>query len=154
MTLYYVDSSVLVKRHVREQGSIWVRDLLSLSSGNLIITARISLTEVYSALNRLVRENRLLLQEYTQVQQDCAAVFATEYQSIGLSLTIENRARVLLEAYPLRAYDAVQLASALVARDEFIAQGILPMHFLSADNRLLDAARGKGMSVDNPNDHF
>ncbi len=34
MPIYYADSSVLVKRHVLENGSQWVRDLFDRSSEN------------------------------------------------------------------------------------------------------------------------
>lgn len=35
---YYADSSVLVKRHVGEVGTEWVRAITDPSAGNLIIT--------------------------------------------------------------------------------------------------------------------
>ncbi len=150
MGVYYADSSVLV---VRERGTAWVRALMSPASGNLIITARVSAIEVYSALNRLVREQRLSLQDYDQLQGDFAAVLVAEYEWVELSPFVEDRARVLLETHPLWAYDAVQLASALFAHATLVAQGVSSMHFLSADIRLLAAARSEGLQVDNPDDH-
>lgn len=48
MADYYADSSVLVKRHVNETGAAWFRALCSPEAGNTIITARISMAEVYS----------------------------------------------------------------------------------------------------------
>jgi hypothetical protein len=53
MAYYYADSSVLVKRHVHEMGTAWFRALAEPTAGNVIITTRISMVEVYSALNRL-----------------------------------------------------------------------------------------------------
>jgi hypothetical protein len=46
MADYYADSSVLVKRPVQEIGAAWFRALADPPTGNLIITARISLVEV------------------------------------------------------------------------------------------------------------
>ena len=59
MADYYADSSVLVKRHVQETGAAWFRQLADPATGNVIITARISAIEVYSALSRRRREARL-----------------------------------------------------------------------------------------------
>jgi len=57
------------------------------------------------------------------------------------------------ERYPLRAYDAVQLASAIFARSGMQAAGASPLSFLSADTRLLTAAQAEGFVTDNPNLH-
>lgn len=48
MADYYADSSVLVKRHVNEIGSTWVRALVDPAAGNVMITSRVSIVEVYS----------------------------------------------------------------------------------------------------------
>jgi hypothetical protein len=47
---YYADSSVLIKRHVQEIGTEWVQAITTPAAGNVIITARVSIVEVYSAL--------------------------------------------------------------------------------------------------------
>ena len=62
-----------------------------------------------------------------------------------------DRARRVLEQHPLRAYDAVQLASGLVANDVLLAAAIPPLTFLSADTRLLNAAALEGLTTDDPN---
>jgi predicted nucleic acid-binding protein len=59
----------------------------------------------------------------------------------------------LLERHPLRAYDAVHLATALGAQEFLDAQGYPPLTFLSADERLNRAAGDEGLAVDNPNHH-
>ncbi len=56
MTDYYVDSSVLVKRHIYEPGTAWFQSLVRSPYKHLIITSEISLVEIYSALNRRLRE--------------------------------------------------------------------------------------------------
>jgi hypothetical protein len=53
----------------------------------------------------------------------------------------------------LRAYDAVQLASAIFARSGMQAAGGAPPIFLSADSRLLTAAQAEGFVTDDPNLH-
>jgi hypothetical protein len=59
----------------------------------------------------------------------------------------------LLERYVLRAYDAVQLASAIEARRQLLVAETVGPVFLAADNRLLVAAQAEGFVVDNPNNH-
>ena len=58
-----------------------------------------------------------------------------------------------LERYPLRAYDAVQLASALLTRDTLQTIGLPPLTFLAADDRLLAVAQAEGLATDNPSAH-
>jgi len=151
MADYYADSSVLVKRHVRESGSDWFRTMADPASGQVITTARISQVEVYSALNRRVRETVLTPDQYVEIAADFAALCLTEYQFIELTPAVVARARHLLEQHALRAYDAVQLAAALTARDSLVSAGLAAPVFISSDDRLLTAAQLEGLLADNPN---
>jgi predicted nucleic acid-binding protein len=60
-----------------------------------------------------------------------------------------DKASALVARHVLRALDAVQLASALELRDGLAADA-LPLSFLSADDRLLDAARQEHLQAQNP----
>ncbi len=153
MADYYADSSVLVKRHIREAGTDWFRTLADPSAANVLTTARISVVEVYSALSRRVREAVLIPTQYAEIIADFAALCMTEYEFVELTPDVIARTRFLLERYPLRAYDAVQLASALSVQDTFTATGLMAPIFLAADERLLNAAGAEGLAVDNPNWH-
>ncbi|MBI4322594.1 MAG: type II toxin-antitoxin system VapC family toxin [Chloroflexi bacterium] len=55
----------------------------------------------------------------------------------------------LCNKHPLKAYDAVQLATCLALLDSFVAQGI-SLVFVSADDALVAAGRAEGITVDNP----
>jgi predicted nucleic acid-binding protein len=151
MADYYADSSVLVKRHVREAGTDWFRALADPASSQVIATARISQVEVYSALNRRVREAVVTPHQYAEIIADFSALCLTEYQFIELTPAVAARARHVLEQHVLRAYDAVQLASALTARDSLVSAGLAAPVFISSDDRLLTAAQLEGFLVDNPN---
>ncbi|MBI2942279.1 MAG: type II toxin-antitoxin system VapC family toxin [Chloroflexi bacterium] len=153
MADYYADSSVVVKRHVQETGSAWFQTLADPAAGNVIITARISMVEVYSALNRRLREARLSIVDYAQIVIDFMAICLTDYELVELTPSIVERARILLEHYPLRAYDAVQLASALATRDALQSAGLAAPIFLAADERLLSAAQAEGLATDDPREH-
>lgn len=107
---YYVDSSVLVKRHVQETGSAWFRALCAPNAGNVIITTRLSMAEVYSALNRRRREAEINALDYQDLVGDFEAVCSTQYQITEITPAVIRRSRSLLEQHPLRAYDAIQLA--------------------------------------------
>lgn len=146
---YYADSSILVKRHVQEIGSNWFLQLAD-TAGNLIVTASLSLVEVYSALNRRKRELNLSQTDYAQVAADFAQICATEYQLVEFNKPVIDRAQQLLESYPLRAGDAIRLACALIANDTLQAAQVPALIFLASDTRLLNAARTESLSVDDP----
>jgi predicted nucleic acid-binding protein len=151
MAEVYADSSVLVKRHIPEAGTSWFRGIAAPASGTVILTARLSVVEVYSALNRRVREGTLDPTAYATLAADFDGVCVAEYRLIELAPNVAVRACRLLEQHPLRAYDAVQLATALSANDLLLASGLQALTFLSADARLLHAAHAEGLAVDNPN---
>lgn len=153
MAEFYADSSVLVKRHVTEAGTRWFRGIADPASSNLILTARVSVVEVYSALNRRVREGTLDPTTYATLAADFDSVCAAEYRLIELGPLVAVRACHLLEQHPPRAYDAVQLASALSTNDQLLAAGLQALTFLSADARLPGAAQAEGLAVDDPNAH-
>ena len=46
MAAYVLDSSALIKRYVRETGTIWVRALTDFRAGHLIYVARIAAVEL------------------------------------------------------------------------------------------------------------
>ena len=56
MSLYFLDSSALVKRYVTETGSDWIRALTDPTVRNSLIIARITWVEVLSALAHRWRE--------------------------------------------------------------------------------------------------
>jgi len=153
MTTYYLDTSALSKRYVQETGTAWIRALVGPADGHTSLTARITMVEVYSALARRRREGSVPAADCSIAVQAFTAHSATEYELVELNLDVVALARDLLERHPLRAYDAVQLASALVANHALQAAHLPSLVFLSADDRLNAAATVEGLTVDNPNAH-
>jgi len=151
VTSYFLDSSAVVKRYVPERGTPWVRALTTQSTGTTIFVARMTQAEVISGVWRRVREGtiiprtahaiRLLVDRHTQ----------REYLVIELTARIVHRAEGLLEQHPLRAYDAVQLASALESNARLVGVDLPPLVFVAADTRLLTAASSEGLTIDDPN---
>ena len=121
--------------------------------GATVFTSQISVVEVFSTFNRRIREGELSLADYATLGADFTSLCNTDYQLVAFAVALRDRASNLLEQHPLRAYDAIQLATAIATNEILTAAGLTPLMFLSADNRLLNAARVTGLATENPNDH-
>jgi predicted nucleic acid-binding protein len=148
---YFFDSSALVKAYIAEAGTHWVRTILDDPQHRISISA-LAEVEVISALTRRFNEGDLTQLEVDQacdeLSQDCATYFVVDITGQILEAAVSNARN-----YSLRAYDAVQLASAIAVRTALlVTQGNVP-HFtlVSADNALNDAARLEGLRVEDPN---
>lgn len=150
MTTYFVDTSSLVKRYVNESGSAWVRSWIELSAGNVIIVSERTAVEVFSALSRRRRDGTLTANAVLSLQNDFLFHMENEYIVVVLDSTILAKARQLVEQYPLRTLDSIQLTCAIHAA----AVLSTPMTFICADSVLLATAAIEGFSNDNPNLHL
>lgn len=150
VNVYFFDASALVKRYIIEIGSEWVQEITDPQTGSKIVVARISWVELLSAFSRLRREGRL--QEAT-LQNGISTLsrhFRSEYQVGELTIPITEMAGELLQRNPLRAYDAVQLATALEIHPKLSSIEAASYNFVSADRRLLTIAQAEGLSVLDP----
>jgi hypothetical protein len=118
-----------------------------------IIIVHLAIVEMTGALTRRLREGALTPAEYTQLQNAFRSDCLDEYEIAVAVGNVIDEANRLLEAYPLRAYDAVHLATAVVANQRLVANDLAPLVFLSSDDRLNAAASAEGLAVDNPNHH-
>lgn len=157
MVAYFLDSSALVKRYVNEVGTPWIQNLTSSRTGHLICVCRITAVEVVAALARRVKSGSLTPHDSAIAIAQFKAEIARDYRIVELTPILANRAIQLAESHQLRGYDAVQLASSLVVRDELLAMGAIssafPYILISADAELNAAATLEGVAVDNPNSH-
>ena len=151
--VYFVDSSALVKRYVAEVGTAWVQGLADPDSRNHLILARITQVEVAGALARREREGSLDSEAVSRALDTLRYDLDTQYQIVELNPTVTRMATQLLRLHPLRAYDAVQLASAQQIYAAFAQDVDPPFTFLTADDRLLAVAKSVGLPTDNPNRH-
>jgi hypothetical protein len=128
-----------VKRYVEEEDSPRVRRWIA---AGVSATARLSAVEVTSALTRRCREGAFSVTERDRalaaLEDDLSALRVVE-----LSMRVVAEARVLLARHPLRAGDAIQLASALLLRRELAE----PVTFAAYDERLKSAAGTEGLTV-------
>ncbi len=153
MTHYFLDSSALVKRYVVEQGTHWVRQITAPAVGSAVFIAHITPVEVVSGLSRRRREGHLTLRHLQLIRVLLNHHVVNDYAVIGLSHRVNEEAITLLENYPLRAYDAVQLASAIVGNERLLQAQLAPLIFVAADDRLLEVAKQVGFNTENPNRH-
>ena len=107
MAAYFLDSSAVAKRYIRETGSSWVRDITDPVSGNRSIVSAITAVEVTAAVVRRTRAGSILPADaagaLNQLRGDLRSLFRVS--RIGTS-TIES-AMQLAERHALRGYDAV-----------------------------------------------
>lgn len=153
MTTYYADTSALIKRYVDEVGSDWLRATFDAQPPPSIVVVHLLLVEVTSALARRMREGVLTPAEYAQIQNAFRHDCLNDYEIVVAVGDIIDQANHLLEAHPLRAYDAVHLATAAVTNQQLLDNDLAPLTFLCADDRLNSAASAEGLAAENPNDH-
>ena len=153
MTTYFLDSSALIKRYVQERGSAWVRILAFPEAGHTWLLSRATMVEVYSALARRARAGAVSTADCTAAANAFTAHSQVEYEFVELDHRVVRRARPLLDRQVLRALDAIQIASALVANDVLVATSLPPIVLLSSDDRMNQAALVEGLTVENPELH-
>jgi predicted nucleic acid-binding protein len=149
LTAFFFDSSALIKRYVTEAGSDWVRAQTS-SEENQLTIAQITPVELISAIVRRVRENSVNQQDARDIRLLIDRHIRREYTVIAFTMQIANVAEDLLEKYPLRAADSIQLASALEANRKLLTMGMSPLTFICSDQRLLNAAQAEALPAYNP----
>ncbi len=150
MPAYFLDASALVKAYTHEPGSRWVRQVLGRSATRAFISP-LSGAEVLAAIARKERLGELDLATRERV----AAAFRKDYRRrfahTALTASVIEKAMTLVLGHPLRGYDAVQLASALLL--PAVSSQLRSLLFVSADSALLRVARQMGLATENPLDH-
>ena len=156
MAVYFFDASGAVKRYVAEQGHAWMLALCDPGAMNTLLIAQATLVEAVAAFCRKARDPDLTLRIGLAERDALIAQFrrdtVRDYDVVVVDAAVYTRAADLCRAHPLRAYDAVQLAAALTARDALAIIGLEPT-FVSADRQLLAAAAAEGLAVDDLNVH-
>lgn len=146
--IYFLDTSALAKRYLAERGSARIRRLLS-GKDDVFYHAFIAPVEFASALYRRHRAGELKTDEVTTLLGSYVGHSQNEYLLVPYSDALMATAAALVSRHVLRTLDAVQLASALELRD-MLPFDDLPIRFMAADDRLLDAARAEHLQVINP----
>jgi len=136
--ILYLDSSALVKRYVREDGSALVE--AAIQASGVVGTAQITRAEVGAALAKAAR---LAVLSDRDARSALAAALQDWQMLVRVPLTdaVLGEAVELAWAHGLRGYDAVQLASALAWRASLDE----PVVFGAFDRTLAVAATACGL---------
>lgn len=153
MTVYYLDASAIAKRYLRESGSAWMEDLTGQFDTHRFVSAAIVSVEVIAAIARALRQQRVGRKQAQQAIARFGADAQIYWRTWAVTNEVLMRASVLTMRHPLRAYDAVHLATALMWADDLAGAGLPAPTVISADRDLLAAAQAEGLPTDNPNDH-
>ena len=137
------DSSAIIPLCVKEKTSEAMKGLMK-DDEDIVVwwTTRI---ECLSALSRRQREGVLPSGDEAKARTVLSALAAT-WSEVQPTETVRLRAERLLSIHPLRAADALQLASALIWAQE-TPRGL---DFVCLDQNLREAALKEGFSVQPP----
>jgi len=149
---YYLDTSALVKRYVMEVGSGWVNALYRLPN-SFLVTSVISLAETGASLARKRRMGEIDDKTYHHLLWVIRREFGRVHVVMDIDRALVDLAVDLTIRHPLRGYDAVHLASALLVPSQVAPLRPVSVTFVSADRALLAAAMAEGLAVENPLEH-
>jgi uncharacterized protein len=153
MATFFFDTSALVKRHVTEAGSEWVRTLTKAKPGHTLFIARITAVEVFAAITRRQRAGSLRAAQAGAILGHFRRYLTHRFVILEMTPPLLADAMLGARRHGLRAYDAVQLAAALEANRIYQTAGLGPVTLVSADQELNAAATASGLAVDDPNAH-
>jgi uncharacterized protein len=139
MDAAYFDSSVLLKRYVRENGS---DSALALTRRHLIVSAAIAPLEMRSALRRITAEGSLtakaLKAALRRIQSE-----RDRWDLVVISDEVLQTAERLTVDLNVRSLDSIHLACALLCHSQIKRR----LQFITADIRQKEAGRKLGLDV-------
>ena len=153
MATYFLDTSAVIKHYFPEQGHQWVESLYKPIEDHDLYISQIAFVEVVASMCRKARE-----QNITDASRDTLInTFRRDSQKIyglqRITTATYTAASNLCRVHRLRAYDAMQLASALSLRGKAMMNDAPLPIFVCADNKLIEIAIAEGLSVENPNNY-
>jgi predicted nucleic acid-binding protein len=118
--IVYFDSSALIKLFLDEPDSQTALDIWN--DADQIVTSEISYLEVHAGLARAMGQNppKLSKTGYGDAKAQFGQLWLQVF-SIGVTSGLIREASDVAEKYSLRAYDALQFASALTVDDDGIS---------------------------------
>jgi len=148
---YSLDASAVVKRYATEPGSERILAITEVAAGNAIVLAELTLVEVAAALAAKQRTPRgLSLKDRDRALSRFLQECAEQFLLFRVERDVIDQAVELTQKHRLRGYDAVQLASAILANRILMEQGHSPLTFVAADSDLLSAAQAEGLPIEDP----
>jgi predicted nucleic acid-binding protein len=138
--ILYLDTSALLKKYFQETDSDEIIDRWREATG--IVTSSVAYAEALASIHRKKREVKF----NNGIFEKILHLFRRDWNSfIRVEVTDELNDWIdkVVSHYPLRGFDAIHLASALIVHER------LPEEFLFAcyDNKLLQAAQSAGLKT-------
>ncbi len=139
--ILYCDTSALVKCYCREAGSAAVLDLRRQAETTAISV--VGYAEVHSAINRKRRDGDISARDAERILRTFDADWETLVR-VEITPSLNKIVVRLLKAHPLRAFDALHLASALLLRTRMPQSNV---SFSGFDDRQRLAAERERLAV-------
>jgi predicted nucleic acid-binding protein len=136
--ILYLDTSALVKLYIEEPGTEEVKERVE--AARIVSTSRVAYVEARAGLARKSREGELMGDEYKQVVEELEKDWGN-YFILEVSESVARLGGELVERFPLRGFDAIHLASALLLNK----RTRLDVSFSCFDERLEEAAQAEGL---------
>ena len=142
MSAIYLETSVVLAWLLGEPGSDWVRD--AIDQATHVLTSRLTLVEAERGLVRAVHAGRVSEADAGRVRALLAGA-ARQWAVLALSESVCARAGERFPIEPVRATDALHLASALQA-----VRAEAGLRVLSLDDRVSRNAQALGIETVRP----
>lgn len=146
MTCYFLESSAFAKLFIFEPGSDPLIHLLENVNDSQKLVSALASLEVRSAIRRRQRAGDILDADADIALDNLAAESLRLFEQ-PLSPAIIDVAKLVLDSHPLRAMDALHIATCIVMRDTLRVSDLC---FVSADDSLLKAASAEQFPVLDP----
>lgn len=151
MNYLYFDSSALVKRYANESGTEFVL-MICQKEDTTIAISDVTIAELGATFARKLREGNMTENEYKLMLDIFLDDYSNRYFKVAVNFNVLLRAIYLAKKNSLRAYDAIQLACAIDARETIVFnEPKSDIFFVVADNALEKAADIEGFKTINPN---
>lgn len=142
--MIYWDSSALIKKYLREEGSDTVLQWLLVD--HVLTTSQLTYAEIHATFARKLRDKEISHETYEEIR----SLFDSDWKAMTIVRMEDNllpKISAILTRQPLRGADAVHLASALYVSE---CSRFNPLPFACADIKLLEAAVKEGLDGWNP----
>jgi len=147
LALYYLETSALVKLYVYEAGTDRLLGLTASDAGHRFAILSLAQVEFRSAIRGRQRRGEIPDKAADELMESFRRHVEGRFLIQSFSDSLLDVASALIDSYPLRGYDAAQLAGYLMLRS---ISGTEEPTFVCSDHALLAAARNEGCPVLDP----
>lgn len=148
MPAYYLDTSVTAKAYSEEEGADRVEDMLNRATE--VYLSRVGVVEVAAAFFGKTKTGELAVVDAASLLQEFQVDLYNVYQVIEVVAETSDLAITVAEKHHLRAYDCLQLATALLLHEQRVALRMEPLILASSDEELNAVAANEGLLVEDP----